>query len=33
MKKIVKIDVTNFETTDLGSFKFVPLLKEKGKDL
>jgi len=33
MKKIVKIDATNFETTDLGSFKFVPLLKEKGKDL
>lgn len=32
MKKIVKIDATNFETTDLGSFKFVPLLKEKGKD-
>ncbi len=33
MKKVVKIDATNFETTDLGSFKFVPLLKEKGKDL
>jgi len=33
MKKIVKIDATNFETTDLGSFKFVPLLKEKGKGL
>lgn len=32
MKKIVKIDTSNFETTDLGSFKFVPLLKEKGKD-
>ncbi|MBW6482354.1 MAG: protein-L-isoaspartate(D-aspartate) O-methyltransferase [Vicingaceae bacterium] len=32
MKKIVKIDASNFETTDLGSFKFVPLLKEKGKD-
>ncbi|PKP42677.1 MAG: protein-L-isoaspartate O-methyltransferase [Bacteroidetes bacterium HGW-Bacteroidetes-12] len=32
MKKIVKIDATNFKTTDLGSFKFVPLLKEKGKD-
>lgn len=33
MKKIVKIDDTNFKTTDLGAFRFVPLLKEKGKDL
>ncbi|MDT8411238.1 MAG: protein-L-isoaspartate(D-aspartate) O-methyltransferase [Vicingaceae bacterium] len=33
MKKIVKIDEDNFKTTDLGAFRFVPLLKEKGKDL
>lgn len=33
MKKIVKIDEANFKTTDLGAFRFVPLLKEKGKDL
>lgn len=32
MKKIVKIDPTNFETEDLGLFRFVPLLKEKGRD-
>lgn len=32
MKKIVKIDEDNFKTTDLGAFRFVPLLKEKGKD-
>ena len=33
MKKIVKIDEDNFKTTDLGAFRFVPLLKEKGIDL
>ncbi|HEY9083243.1 MAG TPA: protein-L-isoaspartate(D-aspartate) O-methyltransferase [Vicingaceae bacterium] len=33
MKKIVKIDEDNFKTTDLGAFRFVPLLKEKGRDL
>ncbi|MCW9041472.1 MAG: protein-L-isoaspartate(D-aspartate) O-methyltransferase [Flavobacteriales bacterium] len=33
MKKIVKIDENNFETTELGAFRFVPLLKEKGRDL
>lgn len=33
MKKIVKIDDDNFKTTDLGAFRFVPLLKEKGRDL
>jgi len=33
MKKIVKIDDNNFKTTDLGAFRFVPLLKEKGRDL
>ncbi|MCW8896716.1 MAG: protein-L-isoaspartate(D-aspartate) O-methyltransferase [Flavobacteriales bacterium] len=33
MKKIVKIDENNFETTELGTFRFVPLLKEKGRDL
>jgi len=32
MKKIVKTSATNFETEDLGLFRFVPLLKEKGKD-
>lgn len=33
MKKIVKVAENQFETTDLGAFRFVPLLKEKGKDL
>lgn len=33
MKKIVKLDENNFETTELGAFRFVPLLKERGKDL
>ncbi len=32
MKKIVKIDTKTFNTEDLGVFRFVPLLKEKGKD-
>ena len=32
MKKIVKVDVKNFNSEDLGAFRFVPLLKEKGKD-
>jgi protein-L-isoaspartate(D-aspartate) O-methyltransferase len=32
MKKIVKTGTNNFETEDLGLFRFVPLLKEKGKD-
>lgn len=32
MKKIVKLDADNFDISDLGVFKFVPLLKEKGKD-
>jgi protein-L-isoaspartate(D-aspartate) O-methyltransferase len=32
MKKIVKIGTNNFETEDLGLFRFVPLLKEKGRD-
>ena len=32
MKKIVKLSATNFETEDLGLFRFVPLLKEKGRD-
>lgn len=32
MKKIVKIGANNFETEDLGMFRFVPLLKEKGRD-
>ena len=32
MKKIVKIGANNFETEDLGVFRFVPLLKEKGRD-
>jgi protein-L-isoaspartate(D-aspartate) O-methyltransferase len=32
MKKIVKTAPTNFETEDLGVFRFVPLLKEKGRD-
>ena len=32
MKKIVKLSETNFETEDLSLFRFVPLLKEKGRD-
>jgi len=32
MKKMVKTSPTNFETEDLGVFRFVPLLKEKGRD-
>jgi len=32
MKKMVKVDVNNFATEELGIFRFVPLLKEKGKD-
>ncbi len=32
MKKITKKTSNKFETEDLGKFKFVPLLKEKGRD-
>ena len=32
MKKLVKTSATNFESEDLGLFRFVPLLKEKGRD-
>jgi len=32
MKKITKTSAINFETEDLGLFRFVPLLKEKGRD-
>ena len=32
MKKIVKTADNKFETEDLGTFRFVPLLKEKGRD-
>ncbi|MDF1672430.1 MAG: protein-L-isoaspartate(D-aspartate) O-methyltransferase [Vicingaceae bacterium] len=32
MKKIVRVAENNFETEDLGVFRFVPLLKEKGQD-
>ena len=32
MKKIVKLSDKKFETEDLGLFRFVPLLKEKGRD-
>jgi protein-L-isoaspartate(D-aspartate) O-methyltransferase len=32
MKKIVKLSESNFETEDLSLFRFVPLLKEKGRD-
>ncbi len=32
MKKIVKTGENNYETEDLGVFRFVPLLKEKGRD-
>jgi protein-L-isoaspartate(D-aspartate) O-methyltransferase len=32
MKKITKKTETQFETQDLGLFRFVPLLKEKGRD-
>ena len=32
MKKITKLAENKFETLDLGLFRFVPLLKEKGRD-
>ncbi|MBL4593889.1 MAG: protein-L-isoaspartate(D-aspartate) O-methyltransferase [Flavobacteriales bacterium] len=32
MKKIIKLAENKFETEDLGLFRFVPLLKEKGRD-
>ena len=32
MKKVTKLADDNFETQDLGLFRFVPLLKEKGRD-
>lgn len=32
MKKITKLANNKFETEDLGLFRFVPLLKEKGRD-
>ncbi len=32
MKKIVKRSASEFETEDLSLFRFVPLLKEKGRD-
>jgi len=32
MKKITKLKENTFETKDLGLFRFVPLLKEKGRD-
>ena len=32
MKKIIKLAENKFETQDLGLFRFVPLLKEKGRD-
>jgi len=32
MKKIIKTSTDNFETEELGVFRFVPLLKEKGRD-
>ena len=32
MKKITKISDNKFETLDLSLFRFVPLLKEKGRD-
>ena len=32
MKKIVKLAANEYETEDLGQFRFVPLLKEKGRD-
>lgn len=32
MKKIVKLSDTNFQSEDLSLFRFVPLLKEKGRD-
>lgn len=32
MKKIIKKDEKSFEIEDLGVFRFVPLLKEKGND-
>jgi len=32
MKKMVKIDANNYTSEELGVFRFVPLLKERGKD-
>jgi len=32
MKKIIKLAANEYETEDLGQFRFVPLLKEKGRD-
>ncbi|PJB15328.1 MAG: protein-L-isoaspartate O-methyltransferase [Flavobacteriales bacterium CG_4_9_14_3_um_filter_32_8] len=32
MKKIVKLAANEYQTEDLGQFRFVPLLKEKGRD-
>jgi protein-L-isoaspartate(D-aspartate) O-methyltransferase len=32
MKKIVKLTASEYKTEDLGLFRFVPLLKEKGRD-
>lgn len=32
MKKITKVDDNKFKTENLGIFRFVPLLKEKGRD-
>ena len=32
MKKITKLADDKFETNDLARFRFVPLLKEKGRD-
>jgi len=32
MKKITKITENKYETQELGKFRFVPLLKEKGRD-
>ena len=32
MKKIIKLAANEYKTEDLGQFRFVPLLKEKGRD-
>ncbi len=32
MKKIIKLAANEYQTEDLGQFRFVPLLKEKGRD-
>ncbi len=32
MKKMVKTDSDKYKTEDLGEFRFVPLLKERGRD-